>query len=109
MIRRPPRATRVRSSAASDVYKRQELTVPAAVVNCGADGVPHIRHELPLVDESGGVAVQEEVRVGEPGGPHPWGRVQAHRARGLLLGGGRLAARLWALKEHGACGPEPTG
>src|SRR5665811_2592819 len=25
MIRRPPRSTRVRSSAASDVYKRQEL------------------------------------------------------------------------------------
>src|SRR5665811_323957 len=28
MIRRPPRSTRVRSSAASDVYKRQDLTVP---------------------------------------------------------------------------------
>src|SRR5665811_1421671 len=27
MIRRPPRSTRVRSSAASDVYKRQLLTV----------------------------------------------------------------------------------
>src|SRR5665811_1938263 len=26
MIRRPPRSTRVRSSAASDVYKRQELS-----------------------------------------------------------------------------------
>ena len=25
MIRRPPRSTRVRSSAASDVYKRQDL------------------------------------------------------------------------------------
>src|SRR5450756_2178235 len=28
MIRRPPRSTQSRSSAASDVYKRQELTVP---------------------------------------------------------------------------------
>src|SRR5665811_2209754 len=27
MIRRPPRSTRVRSSAASDVYKRQQLHV----------------------------------------------------------------------------------
>src|SRR5665811_2620939 len=27
MIRRPPRSTRVRSSAASDVYKRQELAI----------------------------------------------------------------------------------
>ena len=30
MIRRPPRSTRVRSSAASDVYKRQELRVDLA-------------------------------------------------------------------------------
>ena len=28
MIRRPPRSTLDRSSAASDVYKRQEYTVP---------------------------------------------------------------------------------
>ena len=28
MIRRPPRSTRVRSSAASDVYKRQLLVMP---------------------------------------------------------------------------------
>ena len=27
MIRRPPRSTRVRSSAASDVYKRQDLKI----------------------------------------------------------------------------------
>src|SRR5665811_2476721 len=31
MIRRPPRSTRVRSSAASDVYKRQP-TVPCCVI-----------------------------------------------------------------------------
>src|SRR5450756_3177012 len=30
MIRRPPRSTQSRSSAASDVYKRQELTVALA-------------------------------------------------------------------------------
>src|SRR5665254_18840 len=29
MIRRPPRSTRVRSSAASDVYKRQDLILRA--------------------------------------------------------------------------------
>ena len=32
MIRRPPRSTRVRSSAASDVYKRQVLSRPGALV-----------------------------------------------------------------------------
>ena len=30
MIRRPPRSTQSRSSAASDVYKRQEITVDEA-------------------------------------------------------------------------------
>ena len=44
MIRRPPRSTRVRSSAASDVYKRQHLTLdlwphgaPGAQSNAGAE------------------------------------------------------------------------
>src|SRR5450756_2991518 len=32
MIRRPPRSTQSRSSAASDVYKRQVLVLPAASV-----------------------------------------------------------------------------
>src|SRR5665811_1801560 len=42
MIRRPPRSTRVRSSAASDVYKRQVSTspppqpvTPASISSCG--------------------------------------------------------------------------
>src|SRR5665811_95171 len=33
MIRRPPRSTRVRSSAASDVYKRQEFRGEDVIVN----------------------------------------------------------------------------
>src|SRR5665811_1417486 len=33
MIRRPPRSTRVRSSAASDVYKRQSLNCQLATSN----------------------------------------------------------------------------
>src|SRR5665811_1872469 len=33
MIRRPPRSTRVRSSAASDVYKRQVRDLPIAQVH----------------------------------------------------------------------------
>src|SRR5450756_3239739 len=31
MIRRPPRSTQSRSSAASDVYKRQEINVPIKI------------------------------------------------------------------------------
>src|SRR5450756_3120992 len=49
MIRRPPRSTQSRSSAASDVYKRQHphLALPAAV-KAGGDADPgahHRRHE----------------------------------------------------------------
>src|SRR5680860_1149874 len=36
MIRRPPRSTQSRSSAASDVYKRQDGTVGAVVLSVGA-------------------------------------------------------------------------
>src|SRR5665811_2597168 len=35
MIRRPPRSTRVRSSAASDVYKRQGIQHPHRSGGCG--------------------------------------------------------------------------
>ena len=35
MIRRPPRSTRVRSSAASDVYKRQEVQLPSGLGHPG--------------------------------------------------------------------------
>src|SRR5450756_1364470 len=43
MIRRPPRSTQSRSSAASDVYKRQDLTplfAPRAVAIVGASDDP---------------------------------------------------------------------
>ena len=50
MIRRPPRSTRVRSSAASDVYKRQIQTglyletQPGAFYFTGTGGVLHREH-----------------------------------------------------------------
>ena len=37
MIRRPPRSTRVRSSAASDVYKRQGMVDPNVLEANGID------------------------------------------------------------------------
>ena len=52
MIRRPPRSTRVRSSAASDVYKRQASNdgrrgrlVPETARHAVADVVPRRRHD----------------------------------------------------------------
>src|SRR5665811_2637926 len=41
MIRRPPRSTRVRSSAASDVYKRQGVTAGP-----GLEVVEEVEHDL---------------------------------------------------------------
>src|SRR5665811_2615981 len=44
MIRRPPRSTRVRSSAASDVYKRQEI--PKADGKTRPLGIPAVRDRI---------------------------------------------------------------
>src|SRR5450756_3210780 len=43
MIRRPPRSTQSRSSAASDVYKRQNLYIAEKVSNMGSDGFRVVR------------------------------------------------------------------
>src|SRR5665811_2522493 len=55
MIRRPPRSTRVRSSAASDVYKRQDVGFrPAAM---GDEGFLARRHHA-----HGGVGLARQQR-----------------------------------------------
>src|SRR5665811_1576119 len=48
MMRRPPRSTRVRSSAASDVYKRQELHGETPQISSHPDGdaTPHTPYNL---------------------------------------------------------------
>ena len=43
MIRRPPRSTLDRSSAASDVYKRQALALFMMLTGMPADQVPEMR------------------------------------------------------------------
>src|SRR5450756_2727854 len=53
MIRRPPRSTQSRSSAASDVYKRQEIH-PAAKIAPGC-----------VIDHGMGVVIGETAEVGE--------------------------------------------
>src|SRR5665811_464367 len=59
MIRRPPRSTRVRSSAASDVYKRQPLN--------GYQTADYIKTELglmlPVLITVGTVPTPQELRV----------------------------------------------
>src|SRR5665811_1211825 len=63
MIRRPPRSTRVRSSAASDVYKRQALAAHLGEV-AHRDVGPEVRAEIvqdPV--EAGHVAVELSLPV----------------------------------------------
>src|SRR5450756_2408594 len=51
MIRRPPRSTQSRSSAASDVYKRQHrsrLLLVLALLSASCSGVKQIKMKLPL-------------------------------------------------------------
>eukprot|EP00657_Telonema_sp_P-1_P007521 TRINITY_DN2745_c0_g1_i1.p1 TRINITY_DN2745_c0_g1~~TRINITY_DN2745_c0_g1_i1.p1 ORF type:complete len:115 (+),score=42.70 TRINITY_DN2745_c0_g1_i1:79-423(+) len=44
MIRRPPRSTQSRSSAASDVYKRQDVYYAGGLIIGKNRGVPYVRH-----------------------------------------------------------------
>ena len=87
MIRRPPRSTRVRSSAASDVYKRQVSLLGRRVVY----GLEWVTVRLPVLYRGG-----ERVRT----------RVEEEllREEGLVLRsllllysvlGGKLNAKLW--------------
>src|SRR5665811_2483465 len=76
MIRRPPRSTRVRSSAASDVYKRQTMPVPSPASLAGRiHGSAAVKpSQYGRVDESGTVFVRTadgEREVGSyPGASH---------------------------------------
>src|SRR5665811_1907710 len=59
MIRRPPRSTRVRSSAASDVYKRQGYLYAIAVASSGVlSGTPVVSSGLTVYRLFGGVPRQ---------------------------------------------------
>ena len=63
MIRRPPRSTPLYSSAASDVYKRQ-------VISVSVETLPFLRH-WDFDDGVGkGVSAVRVDRQGCPGGPH---------------------------------------
>ena len=75
MIRRPPRSTRVRSSAASDVYKRQLITRPGVTANryeriCGDHwGTTHMRHN----------GRRKRLVLGEQHRGSPWSRERLDR------------------------------
>src|SRR5665811_239838 len=51
MIRRPPRSTRVRSSAASDVYKRQVLNLLDTALDAVGASCLFISHDLAVVSQ----------------------------------------------------------
>src|SRR5450756_2094471 len=53
MIRRPPRSTQSRSSAASDVYKRQDLLSNNIEFQTTMDGKRQIRRYVPELDREG--------------------------------------------------------
>src|SRR5665811_3929 len=91
MIRRPPRSTRVRSSAASDVYKRQ---IENNAVLCGivhhwnTAGCEHLeRHERDIgrgQDETGYAAIVESTEFGWAEEPM-MGRAKGRRSYRLAI------------------------
>ena len=69
MIRRPPRSTLDRSSAASDVYKRQVLLRDEAQVVAGHDGV--LGDELAEAGRGGGLLLGLSlIHISEPTRPY---------------------------------------
>ena len=83
-----------------------ELPPGAPVVDGVADGVPHARDRLPLVEEPGGRPVQQETGIGRGQRHDRRVLVQAdlggrHPARGL-----RLAAGAGALDDNGPARPQ---
>src|SRR5665809_105334 len=82
MIRRPPRSTQSRSSAASDVYKRQENTLPEAYGTLGLrpeDLHRHIAYDL----GAAGVAERLAAMVGAPALLTKFSRLLIDPNRGL--------------------------
>src|SRR5665811_809152 len=81
MIRRPPRSTRVRSSAASDVYKRQALSqAPALAEREIRGGVPERIRE----HSRGPPRACRLLRLLQPAAPAP-GTRRPDPGRGLLV------------------------
>src|SRR5665811_1632242 len=62
MRRRPPRSTRVRSSAASDVYKRQ-IMVDVAVVDYGMGNLRSVEQALRNVAPTAEIVVTDDAGV----------------------------------------------
>src|SRR5428012_21773 len=63
MIRRPPRATQSRSSAASDVYKRQGLAAIASPSFCASSGDTQTGG-MPLAMQLSLIHISEPTRLG---------------------------------------------
>src|SRR5450756_629143 len=71
MIRRPPRSTQSRSSAASDVYKRQARAPLAASV----------RRRRPCPEGTPTSPARRRARPPMPSSKRPWNRPARHRRR----------------------------
>src|SRR5450756_1570426 len=129
MIRRPPRSTQSRSSAASDVYKRQSTSPPLEIRRCRRRpgdrsamrpaAISGNRSRAGAGTGGGGTPIPTWVACGRPG--RPWARLprgflehhrakvaallQLHRHAGRLVSrrrqrDGILFARLQPIDEH---------
>ena len=70
MIRRPPRSTLDRSSAASDVYKRQELAGIEKVYKRGTPGEVAVLRGATLEVKRGEVVALSLIHISEPTRPY---------------------------------------
>ena len=70
MIRRPPRSTLDRSSAASDVYKRQECGLGEAHADGGGDHHGKSHHGLADAEHDGAFGGLSLIHISEPTRPY---------------------------------------
>ena len=86
-----------------------ELPGLLAVVYRAPDVVPDRRHQLPLVDQPGSLAIENQCRFERSRLPRPGVNVEAHFARGVVLRGDGLAAGLGPFDHDSALPPQPFG
>ncbi len=84
-----------------------ELTRINSFVDCPAHVVPDLWLELPLVDEPGGVALENQARIQFGSVACSLVNVEKHLAVGDLTGGFGLPAGLCSLDKDGAGCTQP--
>src|SRR5665811_2636450 len=102
MIRRPPRSTRVRSSAASDVYKRQVAELVAGGIH--AEGAQPFLMPWNLSETQPLESLQFYYRTWAAFSPEAWTALMAVERDGVMVGAQDMKTEKFAVLRHAETG-----